>query len=69
MSKKVGNQTIVFENKPAVKGFYTIAGFKEGEGNFKDYFDMILENDKFVIVKKQKISEKKVDMPQTYVII
>ena len=47
MSKKVGNQTIVFENKPAVKGFYTIAGFKEGEGNFKDYFDMILENDKF----------------------
>lgn len=47
MSKKIGNQTIVFENKPAVKGFYTIAGFKEGEGNFKDYFDMILEDDKF----------------------
>ncbi len=45
MSKKIGKQTIAFRNKPSVIGFYSVAGMKEGEGNFKDYFQMILEDD------------------------
>lgn len=44
---KVGNQTIVFKNKPKIIGHYTVAGQKEGYGNFKEYFDYILKDDKF----------------------
>ena len=45
MSKK--NQTVVFTNRPKIRGYYSIVGKKEGEGNFKDYFDYILKDDKF----------------------
>lgn len=44
---KKGNQTIVFKNKPKIIGHYTVAGEKEGCGNFKEYFDYILKDDKF----------------------
>lgn len=44
---KVGKQTIVFKNRPKVIGYYSMAGEKEGYGNFKDYFDYILKDDKF----------------------
>ena len=47
MSKKQGSQTIVFTNKPSVLSYCAIAGLKEGQGNFKDYFDIILEDDLF----------------------
>lgn len=44
---KVGKQTIVFKNRPKVIGYYSMAGEKEVYGNFKDYFDYILKDDKF----------------------
>lgn len=44
---KLGSQTITFENKPKVIGNYTVAGQKEGFGNFKEFFDYVLEDDKF----------------------
>lgn len=47
MKKKIGSQTILFPNKPCVIGFYTVAGIKEGRGNFKEYIDYILEDDNF----------------------
>ena len=42
MSKKQGSQTVVFTNKPSVLSYCAIAGLKEGQGNFKDYFDIIM---------------------------
>jgi len=45
MAKKIGKQTILFKNQPSILGFSAVAGIKEGLGNFKDYFDIILEDD------------------------
>lgn len=47
MSNKLGDQTIVFNNKPRIIGNYAIVGGKEGHGTFKDYYDYILKDDKF----------------------
>lgn len=47
MGKKLGKQTINFQNKPKIIGNYTIVGQKEGNSNFKDYFDYIIKNDLF----------------------
>ena len=47
MGKKLGKQTIEFTNKPNIIGNYTIVSEKEGNGNFKDYFDYVLTDDKF----------------------
>ena len=44
---KFGSQTIVFKNKPKIIGAYSVAGEKEGFGNFKEYFDYVLKDDKF----------------------
>ena len=44
---KLGKQTIVFTNKPKVIGNYSVAGQKEGFGNFKEFFDDVLKDDKF----------------------
>ena len=43
--KKMGKQTVKFENPPSIVSTYTIVGPKEGEGPLKDYFDTILEDD------------------------
>lgn len=43
--KKVGSQTVKFENPPSIISTYTIVGPKEGEGPLKTYFDKILEDD------------------------
>lgn len=59
MGKKLGKQTILFENRPSVIGFFAIAGLKEGMGNFKDYFDMILEDDLFG-EKTFELAERKI---------
>jgi stage V sporulation protein AD len=40
-------QTVYFKNAPIIIGYYSLVGKKEGEGNFKEYFDYILKNDKF----------------------
>lgn len=47
MGKKIGNQTIFFENNVGIIGNYSIVGEKEGYGNFKNYFDYILKDDTF----------------------
>ena len=44
-SKKIGKQTIVFNNKPIMRGCYSIVGGKEGEGNFKEFFHHVLRDD------------------------
>lgn len=45
MSKRVGKQTVVLENKPRIISTYNIVGPKEGEGPLKDYFDRIVTDD------------------------
>lgn len=45
--KKLGNQTIMFDNPPAILSSATIAGVKEGEGPLAKYFDQILPDDMF----------------------
>ena len=42
MKNKLGEQTIVFNNKPRIIGNYSIVGEKEGNGPFKEYFHYIL---------------------------
>ena len=46
MSEK-NKQTIIFKNRPKIKGYYSIVGQKEGAGNFGQYFHYIMKNDKF----------------------
>lgn len=45
MTKKIGKQTIKFENKPRIVTTTSIVGPKEGDGPLKDYFDIILQDD------------------------
>ena len=46
-SKKCGKQTIKFTNPVNIISSYSIVGEKEGQGNFKEYYDYILKDDKF----------------------
>ena len=39
--------TVKFKKQPKIIGAYSIVGPKEGQGNFKDYFDYIMKNDLF----------------------
>lgn len=43
--KKLGKQTIKFNNPPSIIGNGTVVGQKEGEGPLKDYFDIIMPDD------------------------
>ena len=47
MGKRLGGQTIAFSNPAKIIGNYSIVGEKEGDGNFKDFFDYILKDDTF----------------------
>ena len=47
MGKRQGEQTIIFNNCPKIIGNYSIVGEKEGNSNFKDFFDYILKDDFF----------------------
>jgi len=47
MKNKLGNQTLIFHNKPRIVGAYSIAGEKEGQGPMAKWFDMILEEDTY----------------------
>ena len=40
-------KTIILKNRPKIKGYYSIVGEKEGNGNFGNFFDYILKDDKF----------------------
>jgi len=44
MKKK---QTVIFKNKPYVKGAYSIGGKKEGDGPFQEWFDHCLVDDTY----------------------
>lgn len=43
----LGNGTVIFEEKPSVISFAAVAGKKEGEGPYGQYFDMIEEDEYF----------------------
>lgn len=43
--KKLGKQTVIFENPPIISSTYSIVGPKEGEGPLKNYFDIVLEDE------------------------
>ena len=47
MNRKIGNQTVIFENTPHIIEFASIVGPKEGEGPLADTFDVILRDDRF----------------------
>lgn len=47
MGNRMGKQTIIFENAPSIIGNYSVVGQKEGNSNFKDYFDFVIKNDLF----------------------
>ena len=44
---RIGENTVVFRNKPKITSYYSIVGKKEGNGPFRDYFDYILNDDLF----------------------
>lgn len=44
-TKRIGLQTIKFENPPSIVGTASIVGPKEGEGPLSNYFDLVLEDD------------------------
>ncbi len=45
MTKKIGKQTYLIENKISVANAYSVVGPYEGKGPLKKYFDIILEDD------------------------
>ena len=44
MTKKIGNQTIRFQNPPTILATASVAGKKEGEGPLAQYFDKIMSD-------------------------
>lgn len=45
--KKIGRQSVVFEEKPLIRGRGTVVGQKEGEGPLAKNFDIILKEDMY----------------------
>lgn len=45
MNKKIGRQTVRFENPPVIKSTFSTVGKKEGEGPYGTYFDEIIEDE------------------------
>lgn len=45
--KKMGNQTIIFENRPVIKGRGTVVGQKESQGPLAPFFDITLKDDMY----------------------
>ncbi|MDD3839804.1 MAG: stage V sporulation protein AD [Clostridia bacterium] len=46
-NKKIGTQTIRFDNPPSIISGASIVGKKEGEGPLGDFFDKVLEDDTY----------------------
>lgn len=61
MEKFLYNQTIFFKNKPKIIGNYSIVGPKENEGNFKGFFDFVLEDDYFGEKSYEKAERKMIE--------
>lgn len=59
MGKVLGKQTIMFEKPINIISYYSVAGQKEGFGNFKEYFNKILKDD-FVGEKTFEHAEQKI---------
>lgn len=47
LDKTTGKQTIFFKNKPKIIAGFSIVGPKEGHGPLGEYFDMIVNDDKY----------------------
>lgn len=56
--KKIGTQTVVFENRPKIIGSYSIVGPKEGRGPLSKYFDYILKDDLYGEKTYEKAEQK-----------
>lgn len=56
--KRVGKQTVVFENPPVIIGRASAVGPKEGKGPLKDYFDFIAEDSYFNDTSWEKAERK-----------
>ena len=46
-SKRMGKQSVRFDNPPVIKGWASVAGKKEAEGPLGKYFDITTDNDEF----------------------
>ena len=44
-NKKIGSQTVKFDNPPKIIATHSIVGPKEGQGPLSEYFDEILDDD------------------------
>jgi len=66
--KKQMAQTIKLKNQPKIIGSYSIVGPKEGEGNFRDYFDYVMKNDHFGEKTFEKAERKMIETAITGVI-
>ncbi|MEG0371389.1 MAG: stage V sporulation protein AD [Clostridium sp.] len=58
--KKIGKQTVKFENPPTILSTASIVGPKEGEGPLKDRFDIVLKDDLFGEESWEKAESKMV---------
>lgn len=58
MKESFKNHTIFFKNSPRIIGHYSLVGKKESEGNFKEYFDEVL-NDDLIREKSYESAERK----------
>ncbi len=56
--KKIGKQTIVFDEPPYMIGNYSIVGPKEANGNFAKFFDETLKDDKYGQSSYEKAERK-----------
>ena len=45
--KKLGRQTLAFANPPAIAGYASVVGKKEGDGPLAAFFDLINQDDSF----------------------
>ena len=61
MEKHLYNQTIFFKNCPKIIGNFSVVGPKEGQGNFGDFFDIVLEDDRFGEETYEKAERKMIE--------
>ncbi|MBQ7573411.1 MAG: stage V sporulation protein AD [Clostridia bacterium] len=47
MNEHIGKQTVIFEKPPIIRGTSSIVGAKEGKGPLSEYFDYVLDDDKW----------------------
>lgn len=60
MLNRIGKRTLIFKNRPSIGGYFSVVGNKEGEGPLNEWFDRILEDDKFGEESWEKAESKMV---------